>query len=66
VELNVKQQCKNLLKNEFIRNKRKETGFPQIHGWVFQFDTGLIKNLNVSKAVLDKFEEEYLMRKNKK
>jgi len=46
VELNVIEQVKNLGKTKIIQNawKRREL---QIHGWVYGFDNGLIKDLDV-------------------
>jgi carbonic anhydrase len=46
VELNVVEQVHNLAKTKIIQQawKRREL---QVHGWIYGFDNGLIKDLNV-------------------
>jgi carbonic anhydrase len=46
VELNVMEQVRNLGKTRIVQQawKRREL---QVHGWVYGFDNGLIKDLNV-------------------
>lgn len=46
VELNVMEQVHNLAKTRIVQDawKRREL---QVHGWVYGFESGLIKDLNV-------------------
>lgn len=47
-ELNVVEQCINVAKSSFVQNSYKETGYPKIHGWVKEMDSGLVKDLEVN------------------
>jgi carbonic anhydrase len=46
VELNVQEQCINLLKTSFVQHRLEETenAFPMIHGWVYE-----LKEVNFRK-----------------
>jgi carbonic anhydrase len=48
VEFNVIDQVKNLAKVSVIQEAWKESKYPQIHGWVYDMEHGLLKDLNVS------------------
>ncbi len=48
VELNVTEQVFNVSKTSIIQNNWKDRNYPIIHGWVYDLETGLIKDLNVS------------------
>ena len=48
VELNVIEQSYNLCKTTIIQNAWRERDDLQVHGWVVDISTGLIKDLNVS------------------
>lgn len=50
VELNVKEQILNLEKTSIIQNAQKVYGLPLIHGWVYDINTGKIKELDINKA----------------
>ena len=45
VELNVLEQCQDLLKTSIIQKAWKERKSPEIHGWVYGLDNGLVKEL---------------------
>ncbi|SDC80143.1 carbonic anhydrase [Algoriphagus faecimaris] len=45
VELNVREQCTDLLKTSIVQKAWLERKAPQIHGWVYGLDNGLIKEL---------------------
>lgn len=45
VELNVIEQCRNVIKTAAVQNCWAENGFPVVHGWVFGFGDGLLKDL---------------------
>ncbi|PSB17846.1 carbonic anhydrase [Phormidesmis priestleyi ULC007] len=47
-ELNVKAQVKNLYQTSIMRNALREDRAPQVHGWVLELQTGLIKDLDIS------------------
>lgn len=46
VELNVQEQCINLLKTAAVQTAIKERGL-QVHGWVFDIKTGRLVDLNI-------------------
>lgn len=47
-ELNVEVQVKNLYQTSIMRNVLREERAPQVHGWVLDLYSGLIKDLKVS------------------
>ncbi|TPE43364.1 carbonic anhydrase [Pontibacter mangrovi] len=47
VELNVIEQCTNVIKTAALQLSYQAEGFPQVHGWVFDIKTGRIKDLNI-------------------
>ncbi|MCX6266718.1 MAG: carbonic anhydrase [Bacteroidetes bacterium] len=47
VELNVIEQCVNIVKIDHVQRKWYQTGFPQIHAWVYDLHNGLLKELDV-------------------
>ncbi|MBK7888599.1 MAG: carbonic anhydrase [Bacteroidetes bacterium] len=53
VELNVREQCINIIKIYHVQRSWYKTGYPQIWGWVFDVHTGKIKDLEL------KMEEEF-------
>lgn len=46
VELNVQEQCVNLIKTAAIQKASNERNI-QVHGWVFDMATGRLKDLNI-------------------
>lgn len=46
VELNVKEQCVNVMKTIEVQKARKDRDI-QVHGWVFDLATGKIKDLEI-------------------
>lgn len=60
VELNVKEQCINVLKIAAVQTSYLETGYPTVHGWVFDVSTGKLIDLNIdSKQELEAIREIY-------
>jgi len=53
VELNVKEQCLNIIKIDHVQRAWYKTGFPQIHAWVFNVRTGKLIDIGL------KMEEEF-------
>lgn len=47
VELNVKEQCINIIKIDHVQKSWYKTKFPQIYGWVFDVRTGKIIDLEL-------------------
>lgn len=47
VELNVLEQCLNIIKIDHVQRMWYKTGFPTVHGWVFDVRTGNLKDLNL-------------------
>lgn len=47
VELNVKEQCINVIKTAVVQKQYVANGFPTVHGWVFDLKTGLLKDLEI-------------------
>jgi carbonic anhydrase len=53
VELNVREQCINIIKIDHVQRSWYNTGFPNIWGWVFDVRTGALKDLGL------KMEKEF-------
>lgn len=53
VELNVTEQVYNVCKTTIIQNAWKERTDLQVHGWVIDLKTGLVKDLKVSSNTPD-------------
>ncbi len=47
VELNVHEQCINVIKTSWVQQSYLSKGFPTVHGWVYDLDTGLLKDLKI-------------------
>jgi carbonic anhydrase len=45
VELNVREQCINIIKIDHVQRAWYKTGFPTLHGWVFDVRTGRLIDL---------------------
>jgi carbonic anhydrase len=48
VELNVREQCMNIIKIDHVQKSWYKTRFPQIHGWVFDVRTGKLIDLGLN------------------
>jgi carbonic anhydrase len=48
VELNVREQCFNIIKIDHVQRAWYKTGFPKIHGWVFDVKTGKLNDLKLN------------------
>jgi carbonic anhydrase len=60
VELNVQEQCVNVLKFAEVQQHYFTEGFPEVHGWVVDLKTGLIKDLNLDfEAILKDIQHIY-------
>ncbi|RZL04983.1 MAG: carbonic anhydrase [Hymenobacter sp.] len=47
VELNVQEQCVNVIKSAVVQEQYLLHKIPVVHGWVFDLRTGLLKDLNL-------------------
>ena len=47
VELNVEEQCINVIKTAALQLSYQESGFPSVHGWVFDIRTGRSVDLKI-------------------
>jgi carbonic anhydrase len=47
VELNVEEQCVNVIKMAVVQRLYTQTGFPTVHGWVFDVHSGKLIDLNI-------------------
>jgi carbonic anhydrase len=60
VELNVQEQCVNVIKTAFVQKSYRRRGFPVVHGWVYHLDQGLLRDLEIPFVeVLDHVREIY-------
>lgn len=48
VELNVIEQCINIVKTAALQLNYLADGYPEVHGWVFDIKTGKIVDLNIN------------------
>ena len=48
VELNVKEQCINVIKTAAVQQQYLHTGYPIVHGWVMDIHTGQLIDLNIN------------------
>jgi carbonic anhydrase len=62
VELNVEEQCVNVIKTAFVQKSYRRRGFPVVHGWVYKLDEGLLRDLEIPFVeVLDRVREIYAL-----
>jgi len=67
VELNVQEQCVNVIKMAVVQEKYEEGGFPIVHGWVFDMRNGMLKDLEIDfKKELRQIQEIYDITGNKR
>ncbi len=60
VELNVQEQCVNIIKYAIVQQRYVKEGFPIVHGWVFDIRTGLLKDLEIDfPKILKGIQEIY-------
>lgn len=60
VELNVEEQCINIIKIAAVQLGLATEGYPEVHGWVFDIHTGKIIDLNINfNQILQGIREIY-------
>jgi len=47
IELNVEEQCLNVIKMAEVQKRFMQKEHPEVHGWVFDLGNGLIKDLKI-------------------
>jgi len=66
VELNVIEQCNDLIKTSIVQKAWKDRNAPQIHGWVYGLSNGLISELITIEPDLEnvhplfRYDKDYL------
>lgn len=48
VELNVEEQCLNVIKTAVVQKSYLSNGYPTVHGWVFDVSTGALIDLKLN------------------
>ena len=60
VELNVQEQCINIIKIAALQRSYLNTGYPLVHGWVFDVTTGSLIDLHIDfNKILNEIREIY-------
>ena len=47
IELNIREQCVNVIKTAVVQKKFLRTGHPIVHGWVYDISNGLLRDLEI-------------------
>ncbi len=47
VEINVYEQCLNVIKTAEVQKSYYEKGYPRVAGWVYDLNEGILKDLNI-------------------
>lgn len=60
VELNVIEQCKNIIKTSYVQKSYLKKGFPTVHGWIYKTKSGELVDMNVDfKKTLEEVQKVY-------
>lgn len=60
VELNVQEQCINVIKLAAVQQEYVQNGYPRVHGWVFDLKSGLLKDLKINfEKIMHDIQEIY-------
>lgn len=60
VELNVIEQCKNIIKTSYVQKSYIQKGFPTVHGWIYKTKSGELVDMNVDfKKTLKEVQKVY-------
>lgn len=60
VELNVVEQCVNIIKMDHVQRSWYKNAFPVVHAWVYDLHNGYLNDLNVNMAAyVSKFRNIY-------
>lgn len=67
VELNVQEQCINVIKTAAVQQAYEDHHYPTVHGWVFDLKTGLLKDLKIDfEGILKNIQKIYDLTGNNK
>lgn len=61
VELNVWEQCFNIMKLSFVQQSRANGEYPKVHGWVYDLERGVVKDLKISLDEMMEVLNPYLL-----
>jgi len=60
VELNVQEQCINVIKTSWVQRSFTKRGYPIVHGWCFALEDGLLRDLQIPfESILERIREIY-------
>jgi carbonic anhydrase len=60
IELNVQEQCVNVIKTAIVQKKYAQSGHPIVHGWVYDIANGILRDLEIPfDAILKQIQEIY-------
>ena len=60
VELNVHEQCINVIKTASVQKAYRRQGYPTVHGWVYHLGEGVLRDLEIPFVeTLDRIREIY-------
>ncbi|MFI3269510.1 MAG: carbonic anhydrase [Rikenellaceae bacterium] len=60
VELNVREQCLNVMKIDHVQRSWVSNQYPEVHGWIFDIRTGFLKDLNLNtRELFNEVEDIY-------
>jgi carbonic anhydrase len=60
VELNVQEQCVNIVKTAVFQEKYLHDGYPEVHGWVFDIKSGKLIDLKIDfENILKEIQKIY-------
>lgn len=60
VELNVQEQCLNVIKTAAVQQSYINNGFPTVHGWVYDLHNGLLVDLKIDfEGLLHEIQKIY-------
>jgi len=60
VELNVQEQCLNVIKTAAVQQSYVNKGFPVVHGWVYDLHNGLLVDLKIDfEGLLHEIQKIY-------
>jgi carbonic anhydrase len=63
IELNVQEQCVNILKIASVQKSYYHNEFPSVHGWVYDLKSGRLKDLEINQTkLLQGIQEIYDLR----
>ena len=60
IELNIQEQCVNVIKTAVVQKQYVHTGHPIVHGWVYDVANGLLRDLEIPFVeILEDIQEIY-------